>query len=584
MSFSLYGLLIGVAAALVWTVTEKILRSDTPAHRWSENTWNWGLITIGLSTLIGARLYHVVTDWQLYASNPFPAILQIWNGGLGWYGGLLGLVIGAWIWRRWQTPPATGLAMADSLALALPWGQAIGRWGNYFNQELFGPPTTLPWGIFIAPDRRPDAWLQAERFHPLFLYESLASLVLGIGLYLLWRWGRNNPSADWLKIGSGSLAAFYGMGFGTIRFSLDFLRDDLQMLGILTVSQWFSLALIVVSLLLLQNSMRQWLVQITKVSAAAVVLLGVTWFSTTYVQAQVKPPLDLSITPAVVEIVVQPGRSLTRAFTLKNQGAQNLEATLTLRDFASDNRSGAPLIQGLSEFPYASLSNSDIDFNQTFPLPSEGEQQIVLSLKIPEDAQERDWYVVLLAETEPVVRDPLLNSQATSQGAIGATLMIRVSRTEKIPLQWGLTFPNLPRFFDSLRPLHLEPLVANPNPSLAVPELVITVRNWRGELVHTQEGLPERVLAQSTRFIRAQQPSQDDPRTLEPIEFVFDPPFALGKYTVEGRVINQAGEPLVVTQTLWALPFSLTAAGLALVGTWLTVRFLRRRHLRRKTR
>jgi hypothetical protein len=296
------------------------------------------------------------------------------------------------------------------------------------------------------------------------------------------------------------------------------------------------------------------------------VLTGLLTVSVAPVSAQLSgAPVDLSLTPAVVEIVIKPGTTVTRAFTLKNKGTEDLNAVLTLRDFVSDNTTGAPVMLESSSFPYASLINSDRQINEPFPLPSSGEQQLVLSLNIPEDAPQQDWYIVFLVNTQPQQRDPLISSRASSQGSIGATLLIRVSDTESVPLQWGVSFPTLPRFFDSLRPLSIEPLVENMNPTMAVPELTLTVRNWRGEIVHTQEGLPERVLSRSTRVARGQKVSLDDPRSLEPVPFVFDPVFALGPYTVEATITNQAGQPLIVTQKVWAWPISLVFGLLLLV-------------------
>lgn len=572
MGFSVYGLLVGLATALVWLSMEKILKTTSAAQKWPESTWNLGLLLIAACALIGARIYHLATDWHIYADAPWPAALQIWNGGLGWYGGMIGILAGIALWRRWQKPAASWLQILDSFALALPFGQALGRWGNYFNQELFGPPTTLPWGIFIDVSRRPEIWQNAERFHPLFLYESLGNILLGTGLFLLWKWtARSKSEAPWPQLGSGAFLAFYGLGSGCLRFSLDFLRHDLALsLWNLTVSQWFALALIGGSLAVLQQSFRYWLSSL--VTIASVFTAGVLLLHPPLAQAQ-QPAIDLSVVPAVVEITVQPGKSVTRAFTLKNSGTTNLTATVVLQEFASDGNSGTPVLTGDTTFPYAKLVNADRALNEPFPFPAGGEQQIVLSLNIPEDAQERDWYLVLLTKTESTDVTPALTSQASSRGAIGATVLVRVSRTETMPLQWGITFPKLPRFFDSLRPLPIDPLVENTNPSMAVPDLTVSVRDWRGKQVLSQDGLPERVLANSTRFMRAQKTSLDDPRSLEPTPFVFDPAFAIGRYTVEARITNQAGEPLVVQQVVWGVPLSVLVVvlGAGFASVWMHI-------------
>lgn len=560
MQFSLYGFLIGLATVSVWSIFEFFLKQETAAKKWPERTWSLGLGLIGASTLIGARAYHVITDWSLYSARPWPAVLAVWNGGLGWYGGVLGVIIGLWIWRKWQHPAVSWTQILDSFALAIPWGQALGRWGNYFNQELFGPPTTLPWGVYIQERFRPEIWQGFERFHPLFLYESLGSLLIGFVLFYVWRRGKRSHS--W-RVGSGIFVSIYAVSFGILRGSIDFLRTDLDRLSGLTVSQWVSLMLILGGGLFLVRTWKSWT---GKAALSLGIVIGAFTVLAVPAQAQLSgAPVDLSLTPAVVEIVIKPGATVTRAFTLKNKGTEDLNAVLTLRDFVSDNTTGAPVMLESSSFPYASLINSDRQINEPFSLPANGEQQLVLSLNIPEDAPQQDWYLVFLINTEPKQRDPLISSRASSQGSIGATLLIRISDTESIPLQWGVTFPTLPRFFDSLRPLKIEPLVENINPTMAVPNLIVTVRNWRGEIVHSQDGLPERVLSRSTRIMRGQKESLDDPRSLEPTDFIFDPIFALGPYTVEATITNQAGQPLVVTQKVWAWPISLVIGLFVLV-------------------
>ena len=133
--------------------------------------------------LVGGRLYHVITDWQLYfgpdAPNEPIEALFIWNGGLGIWGAVALGGVGVWLGCR-----SRGLslgAVADTVAPGIVIAQAIGRWGNYFNQELFGSPTDLPWGLEIDPDR-PGTVPGVATYHPTFLYESIWDLALGLAL------------------------------------------------------------------------------------------------------------------------------------------------------------------------------------------------------------------------------------------------------------------------------------------------------------------------------------------------------------------------------------------------------------------
>jgi prolipoprotein diacylglyceryl transferase len=133
--------------------------------------------------LIGARLYHVITSSEEIGDEWYSPI-AIWEGGLGIWGGVaLGVVAGAYVTHR---RGASVLAMMDAAAPGILIAQGIGRLGNYFNQELFGGPTDLPWGLEVDPDRRPDAYPDNPEFHPTFLYEMLwdfagAALIIWAG-------------------------------------------------------------------------------------------------------------------------------------------------------------------------------------------------------------------------------------------------------------------------------------------------------------------------------------------------------------------------------------------------------------------
>ena len=167
--------------------------------------------------IVGGRLYHVLTDPQLYfgtGQRPIEA-LYIWNGGLGIWGAIALGALGAWFGAR-----RAGLRfgeIAGVLAPAIPLAQAIGRWGNWWNQELFGRPTDLPWGLQISPDERPDGYENFTTFHPTFLYESLWDLgVVGLVLWIEARF----------KITGGRLFAVYVMGYTAGRGWIEYLRID----------------------------------------------------------------------------------------------------------------------------------------------------------------------------------------------------------------------------------------------------------------------------------------------------------------------------------------------------------------------
>lgn len=168
--------------------------------------------------IIGGRIYHVVTDWQLYFGpngSGFGGAIRIWDGGLGIWGAVAVGGLGAWIGAR-----RLGVALppvADAIAPGIALAQAIGRFGNYFNQEIFGSPTELPWGLEISPENRPAAYEEFLTFHPTFLYESL--WLVGVALVVIWADRR-------FTLGHGRAFALYILLYTIGRGWIETLRID----------------------------------------------------------------------------------------------------------------------------------------------------------------------------------------------------------------------------------------------------------------------------------------------------------------------------------------------------------------------
>ena len=232
----------------------------TREARWrgenSDRIWD-ALIWIAIAGIIGARLYHVfstpagctetapICGWPWYRNHPLDA-LMIWNGGLGIFGALLagGLVVLIYA-RRYKLPLARYL---DIAAPALLIGQAIGRWGNFVNQELYGPPTNLPWGIPIDAAHRYGAFtdlvrypLETTRFHPDFLYESVLNIIGFIVLIVVARRLR-------LRLRDGDIFLLYLIWYPANRILVESLRPDAWTVnGGLATAQLVSLGLMVVA-------------------------------------------------------------------------------------------------------------------------------------------------------------------------------------------------------------------------------------------------------------------------------------------------------------------------------------------------
>jgi prolipoprotein diacylglyceryl transferase len=223
-----YGLMIalGVIAA-VWLFGKRLAALSIGTSDDASSIAMWG---VGAG-VIGARLYHVATSWESKYSNPLN-VLKIWEGGLGVPGGIAaGLALGVWQAKRRGLPIGPTVACATP---AIPLAQAIGRWGNWWNQELFGRPTDLPWALRVSARAATNAGYPAgTTFHPTFLYESLGNFVI-VGLLLL--------VEKKVRMRPGALLAFYLAAYSVLRFGVEGMRiDPAHSFGGLRVNEWTSL-------------------------------------------------------------------------------------------------------------------------------------------------------------------------------------------------------------------------------------------------------------------------------------------------------------------------------------------------------
>lgn len=212
LTFHPYGVIFATAAMAGFLVAEKRAKIYKISRTHVENLF---LITILLGIFF-SRVYHVFDYFSYYQENPFEA-LAIWKGGLGIFGGIFGGVLGVWLYAK--TKKLNFLKICDLSVPSLALGQAIGRWGNFFNQEAFGPPTDLPWKIYIAPQNRPEFWANQSFFHPVFLYESLWNFLNFVILLFLEKQSRQRRRV-------GDLTFFYFAFYGFGRFFIEFLRFD----------------------------------------------------------------------------------------------------------------------------------------------------------------------------------------------------------------------------------------------------------------------------------------------------------------------------------------------------------------------
>lgn len=237
LEIHIYGLLIGFGVFIAAALTIRRYEAMGEDGSIVESVLLWA---IGLGFL-GARAAYVSTHLSRFEGEWWK-VIAIWEGGLALFGGLtVGTLTAVYLIRR---RGGNAWKLIDAAAVGIPAAQAIGRWGNYFNQELFGTPSTLPWAVEIAPGRRPAEFAEFETFHPTFLYESLWNALFVIPA-LLWIERR-------FKLPTGGLFMVYAALYGVGRFALELIRTDtsFRLLG-LSRNGWVSLAVVIGALVLL---------------------------------------------------------------------------------------------------------------------------------------------------------------------------------------------------------------------------------------------------------------------------------------------------------------------------------------------
>ncbi|MFV1989187.1 MAG: prolipoprotein diacylglyceryl transferase [Acidimicrobiales bacterium] len=212
LNFRAYGFLIAIAVLVAVWITQR---------RWVARGGKADDITLLAmwtvpAGLVGARLYHVITDNQKFRGN-WDDAFYIWKGGLGIWGAVAGGVLAGW-WVARREGWSFGLLL-DSVAPALAVAQAIGRFGNYFNQELYGRPSTLPWALRIDVENRSAQYVDFETFHPTFLYEALWNLALAAFLVFVGERLLKNYRA-------GRLFGLYMVGYTIGRLFIELMRSD----------------------------------------------------------------------------------------------------------------------------------------------------------------------------------------------------------------------------------------------------------------------------------------------------------------------------------------------------------------------
>jgi prolipoprotein diacylglyceryl transferase len=203
-----------------------------------------------LAALIGARGYYLLLKWRYYLDHPGEAI-NIRLGGLTVHGAIVGGVIALWLFCRYRNQRF--LTWGDILAAALPLGQAIGRWGNWANQEAFGKPSDRPWAVEIDPIHRPAQYASSSTFQPTFLYESVCDVVIALVLIPI---VRAMPTHRFWR--EGDAVWIYCVLYGLVRFVIERMRTDSLTIGPYPAAYWLSWALISIGVVMFIGRRTVW--------------------------------------------------------------------------------------------------------------------------------------------------------------------------------------------------------------------------------------------------------------------------------------------------------------------------------------
>ena len=263
LKFNLYGLLMAFGVLIPYFILEKRIALDDELK---EIDFLWqDLVFIIIVSVLGARCLHVMADWKhLYAADPMRSF-RLWEGGVTWFGALafgflsLGIVSHR---RKYNFGK-----LLDYVALGVALVQMISRFGNFLNQELFGRPTDLPWGIYIQRAKRPEEFSSSEYFHPAFFYEQLGNFVILAVLFLIYglckKYITGHPKKikqppgfkasmlNFFQVGNGNITLLYLLMYGVVRFIVEQFRLDREWIPGLSFGEFSSVVFILVALVLL---------------------------------------------------------------------------------------------------------------------------------------------------------------------------------------------------------------------------------------------------------------------------------------------------------------------------------------------
>lgn len=280
---------------------------------------------------------------------------------------------------------------------------------------------------------------------------------------------------------------------------------------------------------------------------------------------------SISITPPLSEIVMQPGRSITQAFTITNDGTVDLEVIPTIVDFSPDDTTGAPIVFEKNEnFPYAELQNLDKKLGAPFLLKAGSKDQLILRITIPNSEPDRDYYKTLLLKTSPSGLLQTNGTQTVSQAYIGVHVLLSVSGNGEDRAKLVIEKLSVPRIVDMFSSLPISLIVKNIGTNYTKAHGQVSIASTFGKVVKIFPLLPENVLAGSIRRLQSSMQDPDDTKSAIAAPMEYRPLFLLGQHTVTATVGRENQEtPDEKIIKVFALPIS---PAVVIMLIWLAIK------------
>lgn len=287
-----------------------------------------------------------------------------------------------------------------------------------------------------------------------------------------------------------------------------------------------------------------------------IIFLGSFFLSIDSISAQTSD-IALEVSPPITHVIIEPGKSASQEITIENTGNFGVNITPRLKDFRSDNKTGNPLILDSYSFEYGKIIDQEIGVDESFYLDKDQKRTLLIAFDIPETARLKEHHFVLLFEATPEFSIAQETSTSALSGQIASNFIVTITDSEKDLGILEMDVFRLPRLIDSFQSITPTVFLKNTGKNMTVPVGEITISDILDRKIHTFTILPQNILPNSSRQIFSAKPLVNDPQQFEAVPFTYDPPFLIGRYSVEMIYHGPNQEPQRYEHIVYAVPFSL---------------------------